>query len=149
MRESKHRSWIPSDLNRKNRLLTLFLVSFFSPSERKVGRNRGKEGKRERIPPPFSSGIHEERKKGKSSSFPSSNPSPGGKSPGERARRYFLDSSFLNLKALTRSLATTRPWFIAGLNNISLAHSTAAVSRMPCPEDFTTETLVTIPKVSI
>jgi len=47
------------------------LVSFFSPSERKLGRNRGKEGKRERIPPPFFSGIPEERKKGKYSSFPS------------------------------------------------------------------------------
>jgi hypothetical protein len=63
--ESKHQTWVQSDLGEGNQSLDVFVVSFFSPYGRKVGRNRGKEGKRERIPPLFSSGIPEERKKGK------------------------------------------------------------------------------------
>ena len=61
----EHRSGVPSDLRGEDRFLGLFCGLSFHPSGRKVGRNRGKEGKREGIPPPFSSGIPEERKKGK------------------------------------------------------------------------------------
>jgi len=76
----------PIRFDRGIRVLDFFVQVFFRPLWRLAPqrhpkpkylpmlasrRDGGKEGKRERIPPPFSSGIPEEREKGINSSIPS------------------------------------------------------------------------------